>query len=699
MASKAFKISDDEASQRLDKLVDLAGQSSWRQPFEKTALRNRLYYLGKHWFIEDPRTGFFREPSGITSSKVLYKANLLLGNVLRSMLTIAGSTGDFAVPPAKNTRVAKKAAWTSQKLFEHLSYTVGMRELDQLTTLLAALDGSAIWKVYWDPEVGDPVRFWYPDYAEGNAVAALSEAEKRQLEEEGKFKDMRRGDVRVEVKSIFEMWWDKKARDRGFRDADWACEVGLLDRSWLRDRYGKAVDDIPQADEREGSLYYNELVAFMAGQFGSSGDIGPEVASEDDERILCRIYWEVPKPSNGMNGRYIFKAENTVLENRDNPNRATGFPLPFVRQNWITCPGRFWGVSLAENLTSPQRQYNLARSKKIQHQNVYGQPMTFIPESWNVPEEVITLEPGAIRRYNNNGGGDIKQGPVPMLPKEVNENANEARSEMAEISSQQTLDTTGQLRSASGIEAVLDERNKLLLHPAENFLLAKEEVGRRMLTLAQRYYPDDRIVHYVGEDKRWRALHLKRADISADLRVQISQGKLLQSPGMARARIMEMLQLGTLNMADPDEREAVLKAMEFGIADEIISDRLAEEENQEREIEEMLADPAGWIQPRADMMAPPSPDGAPPPMKQGYPTNPFDDDRAHSKVCVRFMRSEEFRELDPISQSLVLLHHQEHEAKMQQAMMQQLMMQQAMQGAPGQKGEASQPRPATSPQR
>lgn len=707
MASKHFKISDDEASQRVDKLVTLEGRSSHRYPFEKTALRNRLYFLGKHWFIEDNASGFFREPRIVGSNRVLYKANLLLGNVLRSMLTIAGAAGDFTVPPAKNTRDAKKASWTATKLFEHLSYTVGMRELDQLACLMAALDGSVIWKVYWDPDIGEPVRFYYPDYAEGKAVAALSEPEMRELESEGKYRDERRGDVRVELKSIFEMWWDWKARDRGFRDAEWACEVSLVSRDWARDVYGKKVDDIPASDGKEGSLYYNELISFMSGQFGASADMQKVAPEESDEKILMRVLWEVPRPSNGMMGRYIVKAENTVLENRDNPNRATDFALPFVRQNWITCPGRFWGISLAENMTSAQHQYNVARSKKIQHQNVYGQPMTFIPESWNVPEDVVSLEPGAIRRYNAAGGGDMKQGPVPMLPKEVNENAAEARAEMAEISSQQSIDNSklpGQIRSASGLEAFMDERNKMLIHPAENFLLSKEQVGQHMLALAHKNYPDDRIVHYVGEDRKWRALHLRRVDIKTDLRVMIDRSKMLQSPGTVKARTMEMLQLGALNPADPDEREAILKAMEFQIADELVGDRLVEEENQEREIEEMLADPTAWIQPRADMMAPQESwqvdemTGQPkPPIVQGYPINPFDDHRIHAKGCVRFMRSEEFRELDPISQSLVMMHHQAHEAKVQEEMMQELMMQQAMQGAPGQPGapsKAKQPTPA-----
>ena len=693
----SWKLSESDALKRVQSLVDLQGASSHRRPFERTALRNRLYYLGKHWFIED-RAGNFREPKNVPSSKSLYKANLVLGNVIRSILTVTGANGEFTVPPKKATRAAEKASWVSTKLFEHMSEIVKMRDKSMLACLMAAIDGAVIWKVSWDPDAGESSRFYYPENLGGLAAGDVSEWEKQRLEAEGRYKDMANGDVAVSLVSLFQFWWDWKGREGGVDECDRVAQADIVRRDSLREQYGSKVDDVPESDGRETNAgYWNELLSFMSGQF--SAGVAPamnETGDDADDWILRLEYWERPLPSNGGKGRYIVTAGNTVLENRDNKYRETQHPLPFVRQNWIDCPGRFWGVSLVENLTSAQRQYNVARSKVVQHQNAFGTPTSFYPKQWGVPAEQIQAEPGAWIPVENISSGDIKYGPAPSLPKEVAENAAAARSEMADISSQQSLESSklpGQIRGSQGIELMLAERDKPLILPAENFLLSKAEVGRHMLDLASKRYPEDRILHYVGQDRKYRVLEFRRADIVTDLRVVVDRGKVLASPAAARARVLEMVQLEVLQPGiNPDDREAVLRALEFQTADGIVSDRLQEEENQEREIQEMVGDPIAWLRERADSMAPMSAEGEPPATVQGYPTNPFDDDQAHVRVLLRFVRSQEYRDLDPLAQQLLVLHLQEHQGKIQQAMMQQMMMEQALSGGGSKKGEPSKAR-------
>lgn len=704
MAAKRFKITDDEALSIVRSRVQLDRTSAHRRPFERTALRNRLFYMGRQWLVEDPRTGAFREPRSGDSRRVFYQANLVLGKVLRSVLTVAQANGEFVVPPAKATRIAEKAAWVSTKLFEHMSYVGKQDELDELACLIAAIDGSAIWKVHWDPELGETSRFYWDDPSGKRVLLDADERTIAEKEEAGHYEDLAMGEVRADIYSLFQSWWDWKARDRGLMDAEWFATADLVSRDAMREQYGEVVDKVTKTDGREGPTYYSELLSFMSGQYGRGTSYTMDESSrEEDDKIPRCEMWEVPRPSNGNLGRYVVTLGDVVVENRDNPYRVTKYPIPFVRQNWITCPDRFWGISLLEQLAGPQRQYNMARSKKIQHLNAYGQPMTFVPNEWDVPQHFVTTEPGALVRYDSNKGGELKHGPNPMLPKEVSESTLEAQAEMNEISSQQSMDGPkqfGQIRGAQGIELLLEDRNKLLMHPAKNFLLAKEDVGRQKLALAAKFYPDERILHYVGEDQRYRVLQFRRADIRADLRVMMVKGEVLTSPGHMRARVQEMVSLGVLDpLNNPDDRESVLRALEFRSGQRLVTERLTEQENQEREIDEMIADPIGWMQPRVDMQAPMDAwqfnevtGESQPPVVQGYPTNPYDDDQIHAKGLKTFMRSQEYRDLPPATQSLLLLHLEEHERKIQAAMMQELMLQQALQGAPGEKGTPSKPR-------
>ena len=167
MAQKHAKIGDSEALQIVNARCDVDGQQEFRRPVDKQVLRNRAFFFGKHHWYEDPRTGFMKEPLPASHRRTLYKAPLMDGNILRSVLTVAGASGEFVVPPKKSTRIAEKAAWVSTKLFEHISELNDMVELDELACLIAALDGTVIWKVSWDPERGDPKRFYYPERTQG----------------------------------------------------------------------------------------------------------------------------------------------------------------------------------------------------------------------------------------------------------------------------------------------------------------------------------------------------------------------------------------------------------------------------------------------------------------------------------------------------------------------------------------------------
>lgn len=699
MARKHAKITDADAAELIRKRIDFHGQSARRKPFERMVLKNRAFFFGKQHFIQDEQTGRLKNPTNVPLHRVFYKANMILGNVLRSILTVTNAQGEFTVPPKDNTRQARHAAWVSTKLFEHLAYTQQMSEKEQVATLYAALDGCVIWKIAWDPDAGEMSRFYWGDDTGKVVMPDPDERMRAMLEEEGKYDDLAAGDVSAEAFPWAQCWWDWTARESGFDKAQWGATASVVSLDYIEETYGAKEASMVKPDEAlDGSLYYDEAISFMASSFGAVQQYQDEEEAQGDRTVLVE-YWERPRPQNGMLGRNLHFAGDHVLINRENKYRLTGYPIPLVKQDWIKAPGRFVGISLVEQLTSPQHQYNLARATIAEHQKVYGHPAMLVPKNSEIPTGHLTVSPGTVHTYNPTGG-EIKFAPSPQLPKEVVQNAEMARAEMAEISSQQSLDGSklpGQLRSGPALEAVFEERNKMLAHPAMNYVMAKERIGRQMLALAKKFYTEDRVISYIGEDRRFRALSFKRADLQTDLRVVIDRSKLISSPSAVRARVLEMIQLGAVDpMNNPDDREAVFKALEFGGVEEIISDRLQEEENQEREIDEIVMDPTKWMEPRFDMMAPAGEDGMPS-QTQGYPTGEFDDHRAHMRVLTRFIRSEEFRRLDPISQSVILQHAKTHQGILREQEIQALMMQQALAGGAGQKGQPSKPK-AMAPQ-
>jgi hypothetical protein len=244
---------------------------------------------------------------------------------------------------------------------------------------------------------------------------------------------------------------------------------------------------------------------------------------------------------------------------------------------------------------------------------------------------------------------------------------------------------------------MFEERNKMLAHAAVQFLTAKAEVGQQILEIAHAFYQPERVLQYVGADKKFRVASFTMADVRTDLKVIIDRSKLLPSPSAERAKMLEALQAGAFDpINNVDDKIAVFKVLEFGTVQELITDRLQEEENAERENVEMTEGAEAWAMPRIDSMAPAPAPGERPRVLQGYPTNPYDDDEVHVRVHLRHIRSEEFRALDPkFQQPIHLLHLQEHQGKIEEAQMKRLAMEMALKGGQGQKGKPSAPKAAS----
>lgn len=700
MPKPSGQLDENQAKDLIERRVDLRGQSWERRPFDRQILKNRAMYFGKQHFLQDERTGRLTDPQRVSPLKVFYKANLMLADMVRAMLTVTSARGEFVVPPKDGTRKQRHAAWVSEKLFEHVSFQNRISDKDRLATSFAAIDGSVVWKTSWDPKKGEPRRFYWSGNSRSSPVlVSPDEATRAQKEEAGEFDDLWTGFVDMEVVSLLQCQWDWAAREGGFDDASWAATLTLVTRERIEELYGPDVAKraVPE-DPSEGALYYNEAIAFM-----SSGYSSPLAPSWPDdtrkgERFLLAEYWERASPANGMVGRNIHYVGGVVAKNRDNPYRVTKHEIPLTKQDWITAPGRFVGISLAEQLTSPQVQYNSSRANVIEHQRVFGHPAIFVDPNSGIPTGQFSVMPGMVVAKKA-GSAKVEFGPVPPTPEAALQNAEMSRGELAQISSQQSLDNSkmpGQLRSGDALDAIFAERNKLMVEPAENFLTAKAKVGQQALELMHKFGSDEQTIQYVGANHQFRVLSFKRADVHADLRVIIDRQKILASPTAAKARLMESLQFGVLDPTNPDDREAIHKALEFSTADELVTDRLQEEENQEEEIEAMTSDPARYLQGRADMMAPVEYEEGgqmkPPEEQQGFPINPWDDHRIHARVCVRFLRSPEFRQLDPLAQSLVIHHWEAHAAEVKAAQMEQLALEEALRGGAGEKGKPSQPK-------
>lgn len=675
--------SDQEAQSALQYRLSPNLFLSERLYLEEVWIRNISYYFGRQHFYQEGTT--IKPVLDVPPHRVLYKANFFKQAVLRAAAKLQGVSGSVQTAPDNNTRQAQKVSEVSDRVLEHLIEATDYSERKFEATIWAALCGMGVMKAWWDPTAGKPDRFYLDQ--EGRVYEPQSEEEKNKLDDAGQYTDMPNGEIKVDVISPFSFKWDWGIRTGKFDDCRWLAQDGTITVEQAADRFDIEPDDLrANADDTVGAPYYEELLSFMSSSvLHRSRTSGISRTREGLARYI--EYWERPAKNNGWKGRLVIQVGDTIVRNGPNPYAdIEGIKYPFVKVAWQFAPGRMVPLSLGEDLSAPQHQYNRARGTATEFQNVYGHPSLFVPKGSGIPTGILTVEPGAVYEFNPLWGAPVP-GPTPTLSREVMENASVCRGEMQALSADSDPDSSklpAQIRSGAGLRMMMEEKDKVLAPSAKASLSADRAMGSLMLGLARKYYRDDRVVKYVGQSKRIEVLAFKGSDLVNDVRMIGEPGEI-RSRGVERAEIMDMLQIDPTIIQDPVIRPRILEAMNLPDADRFMDDLLLDRDNQKREIDEILMDPQGW----AMKLQPNQQTGE---VLGGYPINEWDDHGAHLAEIELFIKSQDYRNSDPISQDVLLAHWRSHRAMVRQQLQ---AMQQAQQASSGsqtaQRGTASQP--------
>ena len=667
------QLTDAQAYELLVHLVDPHGHQSERVAQEQLWLRTLAYFAGKQHFIQDGIQ--LREPINVPEHRVMYKTNLMQPAIVRAVSKIMTLGFDFTAAPVSDSPRDRYAAKFSERALEHLHHTTDHDYTRMMVLQWAAICGSGFTFVAWDPEAGDPDRYYLEDMHSRKVQLGLSDPEKREKEIKGLFVDYPPGEVTEKTESPFTVYHDWSSRDQGVKGCKFMAVVSYLDVDTVAELYDMDPNDVPREEARLGPIFYEEAIAFMSTGIGGLNPSIPTPREKYQERARVTQYFERPNRANSFQGRHIVTVGGIVVRNQQNYYRATGYPIPIVKWDWIHMPGRFWGIGLGEQLTSPQFQLNKARATLMEFQNIYGHPALFVPEGSGLPTGQFTIAPGAVYSYNP-AAGKIETGPTPQLPREVAENAMMCEADIQKISANVDPDVSklpAQIRSGAGLKAMMEEKHLALTPVALSAIKSERDTGKMMLALARINYTTTRTLRYVGDNGHWTVKEYLGADLNSDLRI-VTEPIRFQSAAQIQAETLDMVESGLLDvMNNPEHRASALRSVHFKTGRDVMAEMVVEEQNQDREIEEVLADPARFI-------------------VQGLPINQWDDHPSHERTLRRFMRSDRWRQTDKISQAIIARHWAEHMQQIQMAQQRALEAQNAAKGTPGQKGQPSRPK-------
>jgi hypothetical protein len=659
-----------------DARVPRRGDSWSRVMFEQGWIRDLFFFGGKQKFsligtqiVETPPQ----------ENEIQAKSNFIKPAVMRAVTKILSQQGRFGVAPESGSPRHREIARMSEQVMQHLRTATHYQREKFDALLWAATCGTSFLKNVFDPTAGEAERYYWFSQQDRTVLPTefMSGEERLERDRTGLFDDHPAGEVSCEAVPSFQIHPDPVSKGK-LEHCRWIAQLQWLPRAWVAERFGLASEDDLSADENGNAANrWDDALAFMSSSLQGQYFSQPANERARGTRTWFGQVWERPSRRH-KKGRFMVVAGGKLLRDIDNPyvSDATGVcHIPFAKFDWMKMPGRFWGLSLVQDLVSPQYRYNESRSRTAEYEDIFARPVTVVPKNSGLAVSGFEIGNGKVYEYNVNGGKPEFLNP-PIMPSAVSENSAACASEIRQLSSQSDVDASkmpGQLRSGLALNALQKERDIALNLTGFLTLEADRECGRQQLALARLFYDKPRLVAMRGSSGEWAVKQFQSADLRNDVRILGEPGEI-ETSEQFQSKLLEFVQVGALQpQTNPQHAQAVLKALKFHSAEEIVTDFTQHEERQEEENRRMIANAKAYLD-------------------RPYPVMPYEDDTAHQRVMERlFNNLDEWDKIDPQTQSVLVTHWEMHERQKMQKLAQQMQMIEATKGSPGQKGVASQP--------
>jgi hypothetical protein len=583
------------------------------------------FYQGYQWLFWNQ--GRLDKPR-LDPHRVTITDNRIIGVVRNEIAKMTKQKPAFQVIPTTASDGDTQAARTGEKILDYLWRHLNLRTQLEDVLLWSRITGAGLWKVCWDPSLGEKVSIITDGdgqpvmHAETGAPMRPHELQTEQGLPEGlKAKTIATGDVHVETISPWEILPDPVAQR--FSECEWVIHECVKSPEYVSQHFGVELD--PDTDVVPGALEARMFPSLETG--GSSGYRG----------VKLREYWCKPNTEHPDGHRAVW-AKGKILTEGPNPYKEH---LPFVMFRGIPMPGRLWPTSIVEQLRGPQTELNKIRSQIVESAQRLGNPALMTSKQANVqysgtPGERIDFDdtvPNAKPEYLV----------PPPMPQYVLNQQDRIEASMQEISGQHEVSNAqvpAGVKAASAIN-LLQEADDTRLGPA---IYDMEETigyaGTMLLKLVASYYTEERTILIAGEDHALDATVFKGAALKGNTHVEVQAGSAFPKSKAARqAAIQDMLSLyfQYQGQHEMNKRQLgkVLRDLEAGGLEKLFGDLSVDESQINRENQQL---------------------------SQGQPLqiNSFDNQEAHIEGHTEFQKGATYSLLPPPVKVIVERHVAEH---------------------------------------
>jgi hypothetical protein len=442
----------------------------------------------------------------------------------------------------------KDAALNSTYVLQYFFNKLKMSQKREQVTEYQKPCGSCFAKVWWDPEIGDPVG----EDDQGQPI---------------------KGDPNVIIIPSQAMMLPSGVTN--FDDIETIGHKQAMSVDKIFSIWGKKVNP-------EHNLKDPKKLATIDG-----------TASELKNHAM--VYEVFVKPSKEYpQGRHIIAANEVILDsNPFDPELVAKFPNrwhPYVFFRWLIIGGEIWPKSLVDDLVPLQREVNKL-TKQISESKKMTRPIVIHSKTAGIDWNKVQLEPetgyprieatdiGGVRlEWPRNFNQDLEARKASLI-----ERMNDMAASWPATRGQPTSSVTSGEQAKEYKQAANSQMIQLLQNHAEGFI----EVGQRILELCAVHFPSaGRLIKITGKNNESIAFTFTPDQVRSENIILSNGHSFFLMPAEQRAETERLVDKGWYgNMEDPLTQAKIFKQMKLpapeGMFDSIMNDyTMAQRENR-----------------------------------------------------------------------------------------------------------------------
>ena len=608
---------------------------SQRQPFEKEWYTNLAFYFGRHymqWLNTSPTSGTAMILPKAAAWRVRLVSNRIKTIVRKENAKCNKEQGQWFVVPAtpddEDLAKARMAEAVSEQLLSNNAFDLRKRE----AVWWRGVCGTGFLKTYYEPNNDvcftspSPFHLWVPNLEE-------VDIQKQEFVCHG---------IATTIQAVYDQYNVEVEADatadspeQKFRQALGIDKKGKeLDHVFIKEFWVKPCRKFPA-----GAMFVisNDKLIYIA-----------EAPPQLDPTTQQPIETSPAKASNVIGGDLT--KSNFPYEHGE---------YPFAKVDHIQT-GRFYAESVIKDLIPIQKEYNRSRSQAIEARNLTSKPQWKVPMG-SVDIKKLTAQPGLVVEYTP--GFDAPERMIPPeLPAYFMQDQQANLNDLDYISNQNDVTPPG-IEAATAISYIQEENDSILMDTISSLEELVERVGYQAIMLAKQYWPPEKMVQVMSGNQVYEVMQFKQNSLPDQVDFRVQHGSM--APRSRAAKQAFILELIDKQLIPPMEGLKYLEMSETArLYDELSVDtRQADRENfKMKNVQPQTQVPANGLQTPVGQIPGQDPNmpQAPMPVQSPVQVNEFDNHQAHIYCHTKFMKSQQYEQLDPTIQQLFMDHYKTH---------------------------------------